>query len=258
MSKRTKKNFARLSLFSGLFLIGLLPVLWSQQGCKGNYPTLTSMVATATYTITPIPTPAYPTCTNVSTPTLIDDMENNSNALLHNQCRTGFWYNYNDGTAGGVQKTGGVTGAFTLGSPGVGYNGTGTSLYAIEVSTNAGFTNYGAGFGFSFLNGNGIYDALGYHGMQFYGRNSLGPLTASFAIIDNAVYVTNSATGPHAENINLSPAWQLYQVSFAQLAASANGYGGTTVFDPSKLVQTQFSVGIGVASDIWIDNVSFY
>jgi len=258
MSKKVGKNIARLGLFSVLFLAGLLPVLWSQQGCTGNYPPLTAMVVTATYTITPIPTPAYPTCTNVSTPTLIDDMENNSNALLHNQCRTGYWYSYNDGTAGGVQKTGGVTSPFTLGSPGVGINGTGTSNYCIEVSTNTGFTGYGAGFGFSFLTPQGNYNAYGYHGIQFYAKNTTGSPTVAFAITDNDVVASNYAIGPHTVNMAYTSSWALYQVSMAQMIASSNSYGTPTVFDPSRIQQVQWSVGTGVASDIWIDNVSFY
>lgn len=251
----------RLGLFTVLFLAGLFPVLWSQQGCTGSFPPLTAMVVTATYTITPIPTPAYPTCTNTSTPTLIDDMEDNNNQVLLNQCRNGYWYSYNDGS-GGVQKTGGVVSPFTLGSPGVGYNGTGTSAHCIEVSTNTGFSGYGAGFGFSFMNGNALYNAFGYHGIQFYAKNTVGAPTVPFAIIDQNVNATSYQVGPHTLNMAYTSSWALYQVSMAQMAAAPNSYvnaGYTaTVFDPSQLIQVQWSVGPGVASDIWIDNVSFY
>jgi hypothetical protein len=258
MNKKSGKKIARLGLFSAFVLTGLLSALWSQQGCTGKYPPLTAMVATATNTITPIPTPAYPTCTNVSTPTLIDDMEDNNNAILLNQCRNGYWYNYNDGTAGGVQKTGGVSGSFTMGGPGVGYNGTGTSLHCVEVSTNTGFTNYGAGFGFAFLNPQGNYNAYGYHGIQFYAKNTVGSPTVAFAVTDQLVIASNYAIGPHTVNLAFSSSWVLYQVSMAQLIAAPNSYGGPTVFDPSQIQQCQWSVGPGTASDIWIDNVSFY
>ncbi len=213
------------------------------------------MVATA------IPTPAYPTCTNTSTPTLIDDMEHPaSNEILLNQCRNGYWYAYNDGTAGGVQETGGVTSPFTFGSPGVGYNGTGTSGYCVEVSTNTGFTNYGAGFGFDFLNPQGNYDAFGYHGMQFYAKNTTGSPAVAFEVIDNAVSsaVPANSIGPHSVNLTFTSSWALYQVSMAQLAAAPNAYGGPTTFNPSQLQQVEWAVGAGVASNIWIDNVSFY
>lgn len=223
------------------------------------------LTATPTQTIAPtntsIPTPAYPTCTDTSTPTLIDDMEHaSSNQVLKNQCRTGYWYNYNDGTAGGVQKTGGVTSPFTFGSPGVGYDGTGTSGYCVEVSTNTGFSNYGAGFGFAFLNPQGNYNAFGYHGIQFYAKNTTGSPTVAFAVTDNAVVnaVPAYSIGPHTFNLSFTSSWLLYQVSMSQLAAAPNAYGGPTVFDPSQIQQVQWSVGKTVASDIWIDNVSFY
>lgn len=247
-------------------LAALLPSLWLQEGCTGNYPPLTVMVLTATPTLTPaptntpVPTPAYPTCTSTSTPTLIDDMEDNNNGILLNQCRNGYWYNYNDGTAGGVQLTGGVASPFTMGSPGVGYNGTGTSNYCVEVSTNTGFTNYGAGFGFAFRNPQANYNAYGYHGIQFYAKNTSGSPTVAFAVTDNAVVnaVPAYSIGPHTMNLAFTSSWILYQVSMVQLTASPNAYGGPTVFDPSQIQQVQWSVGSGVVSNIWIDNVSFY
>gem|GEM_PF-4501752 len=269
MSKQFKKRGMVLGLFSALSLLFLFSSLWLQQGCQGNYPPLSAMVLTATYTPTlaptntPIPTPAYPTCTSTSTPTLIDDMEDNNNGVLLNQCRNGYWYNYNDGTGGGVQKTGGVSGPFTMGSPGVGYNGTGTSLYCVEVSTNSGFTNYGAGFGFGFNSSAGVvptgdYNAYGYHGIQFYAKNTVGSPTVTFAVTDDLVIASSYAIGPHGVPLIFTSNWTLYQVSMAQLIASANSYGGPTVFDPSKIQQCQWSVPGGAASDIWIDNVSFY
>jgi hypothetical protein len=248
-----------------LFLIGtlalgtLLPMMASQIGCKGGYPPLTVMVVTATPTQTLVPTPAYPTCTSTSTPVLIDDMEDNNNGILTNQCRNGFWYNYNDGT-GGVQKTGGVTGPFTMGSPGVSYDGTTTSLHCVEVSTTSGFTSYGAGFGFSFRNPQANYTAYGYHGIQFYAKNTSGSPTVAFAVTDNAVVnaVPAYSIGAHTINMTYTSSWTLYQISMAQLAAAPNSYGGPTVFDPSQIQQVQWSVGPGVASDVWLDNISFY
>ncbi len=270
--RKANKRKARWFLFGALLALSLPPLSWMQEGCTGKYPPASAMVATA------IPTPAYPTCTNTSTPTLISDLEDDNTQLLSNQCRTGYWYAYNDGSVGGIQTTGGVglplppvatataqptptTESFTMGSPGVGYNGTGTSLHAVEVSTNNGFKSYD-GFGFSFLNGNGVYDAYGYNGIQFYAKNSGGNLSVNFAIIDENVYVTNSAVGPHTLALTFTSSWQLYQVSMDQLAAAANsyinsGYSATT-FNDSQLVQTEWSLAAGVASDIWIDNVSFY
>jgi hypothetical protein len=250
----------------GILISALISMLvaftcWLQQGCIGKYPPLAAIVATATLTLTPVPTPSYPGCTNVSTPTLIDDMEDANNQVLANQCRTGYWFNYNDGTAGGVQEVAGVVpggGSFPISGPGVGYNGTGTSLHAVEVSTNSGFTNYGAGFGFDFLQPQGNYDAFGYHGIQFYGKNTTGTVTVAIEVPDGPVIASNYAIGPHTVNEVFTTSWQLFQISMSQLTASPNSYGTATVFDPAELQQVEFQVSAGVVSDVWIDNISFY
>jgi hypothetical protein len=82
----------------------------------------------------------------------------------------------------------------------------------------------------------------------------------AFAITDNAVVnaVPAYSIGAHTINMTYSGTWTLYQISMAQLTAAPNAYGGPTVFDPSQIQQAQWSVGPGVASDVWIDNVSFY
>ena len=261
-----------LSLFLG-------SVLWLQQGCTGGPAPLSAFIPTWTTTITPtstptlLNTPVYATCTSTSTPGLIDDMEDNNNQVLTNQCRGGYWYNYNDGTTGGIQKTGGVTGPFTMGSPGVGYNGTGTSLHAVEVSTNTGFGSY-AGFGFAFKNPQGNYNASGFNGFQFYVKNTTGAVTVSFQVTDNDVVnaVPAYSRGPHAYPVSFNPSWTLIRVPMtafsgptSALCASSyptqpgcNTYGTPTVFDPGQLQQLQWALGPGIATDIWMDNISFY
>ncbi|HVZ81490.1 MAG TPA: carbohydrate binding domain-containing protein [bacterium] len=245
-----KKTFLVVILALGI----LIPLAASQVGCKGGYPPLNVMVVTAT----PTQTPPYSTCSNISTPTLIDDMEDNNNGILANKCRTGYWYNYHDTAPGGVQLVGGSAGSFVMASPGVGYNGTGTSLHCVEVSTNSGFVTYGAGFGFSFLTPQGNYNASNYSGIQFYAKSTVGAPTVAFAITDNDVVVSNYAIGPHTLNFTFSSSWNFYQISWTQMIASGNSYGGPTVFDPSRIQQVQWSVGPGLASDVWVDNVSFY
>jgi hypothetical protein len=267
MSKQIKKRGLVLGLFSFLGVSALLLTLSFQQGCQGGPAALSAMVAPATSTITPVPTPAYPTCTNTSTPVLISDFENGGNQLLANQCRSGYWFNYNDGTGGGTQTFNVASG------PGVGYNGTGTSLHCVEVTTNSGFTNYGAGFGLSFINNpspppptpvttatiaQGNYDAYGYHGIQFYGKNTTGAVLVTVNVPDFNVAITSYGSGAHFVNVTLNTSWQLYQITMSQLISSANGYGTATAFDPSKLQQMEWQVGKGVVSDVWIDNVSFY
>ena len=145
-----------------------------------------------------------------------------------------------------------------MGSPGVGYNGTGTSLHAVEVSTNNGFTNYGAGFGMAFTNPQANYNAYGYHGIQFYAQNTTGTIGVAFQVTDNDVIASGYTIGPHSLNLAIGTSWTLYQISMAQLIASSNTYGGPTVFDPSRIQQIQWAVGAGITSDIWIDNLAFY
>jgi len=258
-----------------LMLGAASPLLVLQQGCVGDFAPLKVMVLTTTptLTVTLTPTIAPPTNTPTLTPTLtpilgsspdfIDDMEDNNNGIMTNQGRGGYWYAYNDGTGGGVQQTGGVVSPFTMGAPGLGYDGTGTSLYCVRITTNAGFTNYGSGFGFSLVNPQANYNASSHTGIQLYARNAIGNLSIKMLINDEAVNTAIPAysIGGHRMMMNLTSSWSVFRLPLAgpgSFTTSPNDYGGPTVFDPTKIQQIQWAIPPSIATDVQIDNIAFY
>jgi len=236
----------RSSFKAGLFLI-LGPIV-------AIVLTSCDMVAPVSY-MGALPTPTNTPITGLS-PDMIDDMEDGNTQLMTNQGRNGVWFSYNDASVGGVQ----LANPFAMGAPGVGYGGTGTSLYAVHVSTNGGFSNWGAGFGLNLTNPQANYDASSHTGIQFYAKNTPGALVLKFMIQDNDTInaVPAYSIGGHRLNINVSSSWTLYQTTLANMAAQPNDYGGPTTFDPTRLQQFQWAVPASTTTDVWIDNLAFY
>lgn len=105
-----------LLVVGGLLLAGALlyiPACTRDLATPGTAPsanptaTNTAVPFTPTFTFSPTSTPTtastpnfnatfFPTCTQTSTPDAIDDMEDNNNMLLTNQCRNGSWYAFAD------------------------------------------------------------------------------------------------------------------------------------------------------------------
>src|SRR5579885_3143489 len=105
-----------LLVVGGLLLAGVLlyiPACTRDLATPGTAPsanptaTNTAVHFTPTFTSSPTSTPTaastpnfnatfFPTCTQTSTPDAIDDMEDNNNLLLANQCRNGSWYAFAD------------------------------------------------------------------------------------------------------------------------------------------------------------------
>ncbi|GEM_PF-3810164 len=56
--KEKKMKTAKWMLLSAFVILGMLPVLWLQQGCKGNYPPVASMLQPP-FTPTPTPGPIF-------------------------------------------------------------------------------------------------------------------------------------------------------------------------------------------------------
>jgi hypothetical protein len=233
-------------------LLAALPVVLLQQGCVGDFAPLNVMVLTATPTATVAP--PTPTKTPIPLyPGFIDDMEDNNNGILVSQGRNGYWYSYNDGTGGGAQ-------AFTLFAPGVGYGGIGASSYCVRIVTNASYTNWGSGFGFSFTSPQANYNASAFTGIQFFARNATGNLAAKFMVTDNAVVnaIPAYSVGPKRVNVNFTTTWTAFEVTMAALAAAPNDYAGPTVFNPAQVQQCQWGIPPAIATDVQIDNMSFY
>jgi hypothetical protein len=220
--------------------------------------TITAPAPTATSTYTPLitNTPTV-TCSTTTTPALIDDMEANSpsDQIIVQQCRGGYWYSSNDGTAGGVQ-------ALTITGPGTGSGCVGSSTYAMSVTANAGFTSWGDNFGFNLTQPAGPYNASQYTGIEFCAMSNTGTPSVGFGVKDANSVAANS--GPHTVYITLTNSWALYQATFATLenltvgANGGNSYGTATTFVPAQIETLQWSPPSATAYNILIDNVSFY
>jgi hypothetical protein len=250
-NKRYYYLFLAVVALAGAFLLA--------QGCNNQTPSLGAMAYTNPNT--PMD-PAFPKCTSTSTPALVDDMEDNNNEVLFNECRGGYWYYYHDPSPLGIQTTGGyeypliLTPGYTptpqsglsMAVTGVGYGCTGASGHALEISTNNRFTSWGAGFGLNFINPPPapntyaiLFDASSYTGIRFCAKNSTGNLVVTFMLTDDVAARTT--------NVTLTSAWQQYAFSFGSVFPSLNR---------NKLFNAQWQVNQSTASDIWIDNLEFY
>lgn len=253
----------------GNIYIDNMRLVYNADHCPSS-PTATP---TPLATTSPVPTPTPQLCgiAPTSTPALLDDMEDGNNQVLLNECRNGYWYAYNDGTAGGIQKTGAVTWSptytFTMasGGVGVGYGCTGTSNDAVEVSTNAGFTNYGAGFGCNLTTSTstGLFDAqyYGYTGVQFCAKNTTGPLSPTCFLQEREPVTLFNPSGSGTTVLafqttnSLTTSWTSISVPFSSVTLSSPS---TLTLDTTALFGLQWQVNASTTTDVWIDNIVFY
>jgi hypothetical protein len=240
--------------YSTILVAVTVCAMWVETGCRTSTPTLASMIISPT-----------PSCASTSTPALIDDMEDGNNQVLPDECRDGYWYAYNDGSAGGVQKTGSVTVTtgytFTMGLGGVGFGCTGTSTRAVEVSTNAGFTAYGGGFGCNIYTTSGPFNAASYSytGIQFCAKNTTGALSPTFMIQEQVPVTMIQATGSGVTVVTFQTTNSM-NTSWASISVPFTSVSGPSTFtlNSSYLFGAQWQVNASTATDIWIDNLSFY
>jgi hypothetical protein len=194
---------------------------------------------------------------------LIDDfelpegVEEQDNALPENEGRTGFWFVYNDGTAGGMQTPPADAVFPTDETPAAG-------LYSLEM-TGSGFTEFGAGVGAT-LNATGgttggacPFNASAYEGITFWAKGE-GTVRVNFPI---PATVPPSDGGTCAEmcydnygtDIDLTADWTEYTVLFSDL--SQQGFGAAVDFNAAELLQLQWQDPTGDVVEIWLDNVAF-
>jgi len=224
----------------------------------------------------PTPTPTYDSAppANVdsgppapcATP-LIDDMEHTDGAILNACGRQGYWYTYNDGTAGGAQTplaaTSFLPSAIQGGRP---LGDSGVSVHAARTFGN-GFTTWGAGMAFDLSSPGGgtklPYDASAYGGITFWARAGAATQTSL------RVNIPEVATDPvghscapkcndhFGKTLTLTTAWAQYTLAFAGGDLSQSGWGTVATFDKSTLIGVQFQVAAGSTFDIWIDDIAF-
>ncbi|WP_437973339.1 hypothetical protein WMF11_31080 [Sorangium sp. So ce295] len=199
---------------------------------------------------------------------MIDDMEDNDNAILADGGRVGYWYTFNDATEGATQTpppdpegTGAEPFTMTALEP-----ARGQSTYAAR-SWGTGFTEWGAGFGFDLNSPEGVkatYDASAYTGITFWAK--LGPGSGTSATVMISDPGTDAAGGACSDKCDAwqktfaaTEEWQQFTIPFAEL--KQGGWGdpaGTEQIDAAKLYSLQFQIGKAPKFDLYIDDLGFY
>lgn len=205
---------------------------------------------------------------------VIDDFERTgepSSAIPANDGRVGYWYVYNDGTAGDA-TTRDQSPVETMEYPtdGAGYDGAGFATHAF------GYTDYGAGFGVS-LNNTGKTDcyvgASAAEGIEFWIKS--GETVAAAPDIDNSKLVVSidmpsviaEADGgtcktncydSHVAPITVTDSWQKIQLSWDDF--EQDGWSGAPVaFDADLISKIAFKVPNNPGSyNVVIDNLAFF
>jgi hypothetical protein len=187
---------------------------------------------------------------------MIDDMEADTGQILMQQGRSGAWFTFNDGTAGGMQHPPPAGPCLPDLIPG---GGTACDKRAAHTF-GSGFTGAGAGMGFPLTSGT-PYDASMYTGIKFPAMGS--PSSIRVEILLPATMSTGAGgtcaqgCGDHfGTSVPLSSAWQMRVVSFAQL--HQQGWGTVAAWDPKSMRGIQFVATPAPSFDFWIDDITFY
>ncbi|WP_438022711.1 hypothetical protein [Sorangium sp. So ce233] len=194
---------------------------------------------------------------------LIDDMEDDDNAIADEGGRVGYWYVFHDETEGGQQiPAAGEPFIMTHLDP-----ARGQSTIA-ACSQGSGFEDWGAGVGFDLNSLSGektAYDASGYTGIKFWAK--VGPTSATAA----KVMISDQSTAPEggvcttgcndnwAKSLSLTEEWKEFTIPFAAL--TQGGWGdpaATDAVDASKIYSIQFQFNTVPEFDLCIDDITFY
>lgn len=193
---------------------------------------------------------------------LIDDFEDGDGFINLTKKRNGPWYAFDDGTGGAaaVFKVAAETGVDALSGSTIGGHMTGS-----------GFTAFGAGFGFDFVNMQAKkvpYDVSAYKGVRFYAKVESGSQAAIKVLMpttysdpmggkcDDTV-ATKKCNDHLFVQKTLTTSWAQYQFEFADLVQQGFGLPQATL-DPASVYSLQFTVPTTVLpANMWLDNVSF-
>jgi hypothetical protein len=199
---------------------------------------------------------------------VLDDMEDGDDAILQRGFRIGYWYGFNDETAGGTQMPDPDNFQVSDG-------GADTTLHSART-WGTGFKEWGAGIGFDLNNkgdavggpsNRGVYDASAFKGVTFRAK---GNTSIRFAVATEAVVEVEwkgtcapsmvdgmMCDDTHGRTIAVSPnEWKRFVIPFQGLAQV--GFGRRVPLDLTKVMALHFVTSENVSFDISIDDIGFY
>ncbi len=190
-------------------------------------------------------------------PLLIDDMEDGDSAICDSGGQRGAWYAIGDGTSTDLMPREG-TDFLPTAIPG----GRGTSHQAARL-TGSGFTEWGAFMGFA-LNAPQAYDASQRSGLRFWMKNNV-PVIVGLPTVETALprqggQCADEPGQHHCGNsfsfkiTAPSSDWVEYIVPFTAFSQA----GGSALWNPSHLLNVNFTPRPNTTFDVWVDDVQFY
>jgi hypothetical protein len=204
---------------------------------------------------------------------VIDNMEDGDDVILARDGRTSIWYTYHDATAGTITPQPDMM--FPMEA--IPEARCGTSRRAMRA-TGSGFSDWGAGFGFSFkiamLNGAYVdtnYDASAARGITFWARSGETSVSSiHFGIGDQYsdpagghcdVSLTSGPTAcfdDFGATVALTTKWQRFSYNFGELGQRSFGIPRPTL-DVANVTNVEFGIpSAAPVFDIWIDDIAFY
>ena len=189
---------------------------------------------------------------------LVDDLEDGNGQVILTCGRNGYWFSFNDGSSTGVQTPDpSITFLPSAGGPG-------TSLFA-AYTAGSGFTSWGAGIGFNFVDKGLSYDASTYGGIAFWAKVDGGTTATTirfdFPDIDTdprgSICTTKTAGCFDHWGIvlTLDTTWTWTTIRFADLAQEGFGYTVPS-FDPAHLYTMQLQTGASKIFGVWLDDIT--
>jgi hypothetical protein len=185
----------------------------------------------------------------VGTTSLIDDFEDQDLNILVSAGRSGYWFDFDDGT--GTQSV-----AVSSGSP--------TGGQYVLCATGNGFSSWGAGFGAN-LNApagySGPYDASAYRGVTFWLQVAAGT-NSSFRISLPDSDTSTAAFCTHCNNhmgvdFTALPGWNPYTFLFSEMTQSEPTVPVGTLHT-AAIYTVQIEVTAGAGFNYCVDDVAFF
>ncbi len=184
---------------------------------------------------------------------LLDDFEDGDTQVSKLADRSGYWFASGDPNGSTIDPK-------PLTSSDGGAGGSRKALH-VEGHTASDSGAWGVLWGANFV-GDGVYDASKYAGISFKAKLAgSSTKTVRFKVSDINTHpdggVCKSCWNHFGTNIDLTPDWKEYKVTFAAMKQEAGWGDRFPAITPSKLFSINWSVGPGQAFDVWIDDVKF-